>query len=218
MEGVLAAFGPEAAAAVLKGESGGAPGLLGMVKLTAGGGPVAKAFKDGLASKAMLLAALSQNNEKGPKLNVREEAYGQAQLLIVEAPEALEKLLGEWAKDIGLTVAVTDQWLIVGTTPAGVKATLDVAAGKGNSLAAGLAKDGEMVPTAKVTRWGVIAPASGADIVLSIAEKLAGKERVDQARKATNLAELLKLVKYFLWQRTDAADVVSGTADIQAID
>jgi hypothetical protein len=34
----------------------------------------------------------------------------------------------------------------------------------------------------------------------------------------TNFAELLTLVKRFLWQRTDEPEVIRGTADIQAID
>ena len=216
METLTGAFGPEASLALLKPDTGGAPGLLALVKLTASGRPVAQGFKDGLGAKAMLLAALADPNKPGPKLNVREEKYGDASLLIVELPDVLEKIVGDW--DIALTVAVTDQWLIVGTSVSGVKQTLDCAAGKGASLAASLTKDGERVPTDAVTRWGVLSPASASDIVLGFAEKLAGKEKVDQARKLTNLAELLKLIKRFTWQRTDAPGMATGKADIQAIE
>ncbi|KPK45465.1 MAG: hypothetical protein AMK72_11000 [Planctomycetes bacterium SM23_25] len=221
MESITGGFGPEAAAALVKGDAGGAPGLVGLVRLKPSGVPVAHAFKNGLAAKAMILGALGQNQEDPEKrinLNVREEAYGDASLLIIEAPQALEKVLGNWANDIGLTVAVTNDWLIVGTTPAGVKKTIDTAAGGGPSLAADLTQAGEKVPAEPATRWGVIQPASGADIVLAWAEKLAGKERVEKAKKAVNLAELMKLVKRMIWQRTDEPQVIRGTADIQAIE
>jgi hypothetical protein len=220
MDSITNAFGPEAGVAILKGDDGGAPSLLGLVKITANGKPAAQAFKDGLASKAMILSALTEKKEGAPRLNVREETTdGGVALLIVEAPGFLEKVLGDWAKDIALTVAVTDNWLMVGTSVSGVKAALANAAGNGASLAAAVAKDGEKVPTDEaVTRWGVIEPASGADIVLGWAERLAGKERVDRARKLMNLAELMKLVKRFSWQRTDSADAVRGRADVQAIE
>ena len=221
MASITDGFGPEAAAALVKGDAGGAPGLVGMVRLTSTGGPVAQAFKNGLAAKAMILGALSQNQqdpEKRVNLTVREEAYGDASLLIIEAPQVLEKVLGDWAKDIGLTVAVTNDWLILGTTPAGVKKTIDAASGNGASLAADLTQAGEEMPAEPATRWGVIRPASGADIVLAWAEKLAGKERVEKAKKAVNLAELMKLVTRMIWQRTDEPEVIRGTADIQAIE
>ncbi|HUU89855.1 MAG TPA: hypothetical protein VM238_01455 [Phycisphaerae bacterium] len=221
MASITGGFGPEAAAALVKGDAGGAPGLVGLVRLKPSGVPVAHAFKNGLAAKAMILGALSQNQqdpEKRVNLNVREEAYGDASLLIIEAPQVLEKVLGNWANDIGLTVAVTNDWLILGTTPAGVKKTIDTASGNGASLAADLTQAGEKVPVEPVTRWGVIRPASGADIVLAWAEKLAGKERVEKAKKAVNLAELMKLVKRMIWQRTDEPEVIRGTADIQAIE
>jgi hypothetical protein len=218
MEGIVSAFGPEAAGALLKGEDGSAPGLVGMARITETGKPVAHAFKDGLAAKAMIMGALGQKREKPIVVNVREEEYGNASLLIVEAPEVLTKALGDWAKDVALTVAVTDDWLIVGTTPAGVKRTIDTAAGKGKSLADAMKAVGERVPTEPVTRWGVVRPAEGADIVLAWAEKLLGRERVDEAKRLTNLAELMDLVKRFLWQRTDEADVIRGTADLQVVE
>lgn len=218
MEAITAAFGPEAAGAILKGEGGGAPGLVGMVHLTAGGQPVAQAFKNGLAAKAMILGALGQNREDAPRISVREETHANVSLVVIEAPQILEKVLGDWAKDIGLTVAVTNDWLIVGTTPAGVKQAISAAAGSGASLATALKEAGEKVPTEATTRWGVVQPASGADIILAWAEKLAGKQSVEQIKKVTNLAELMKLVKRVLWQRTDEADIVRGSADIQAID
>jgi hypothetical protein len=219
LENVLAAFGPEASAAVLKGDNGAAPGVLIAVKLTAGGGPAATAFKDGLAAKAMILSALSQNKDKGPQISIREEVYGAAQLLVIEATgDGLQKILGEWAKDIGLTVAVNDAWLIVGTTPASVKATLDTIAGDGKSLAASLTAAGEKVPAEPVTNWGVVQPVGASEIILKAAEMLAGKARVEEARKAANLAELLTLVKRIVWQRTDEPTVIRGQTDIQAID
>jgi len=215
MEQITAGFGPEGALALLKGDGDAAPSILGMAKL-ADGGTAAMSFKNGLAAKAMLLAALSDQNPDTPKLNVREEVYGNAQLLIVEAPGALEKIAGDWAKDIALTVAVTDEWLIVGTAPAGVKAAIDTAAGNAPSLADDQA---DVLPKGKMaTRWGVVQPARGADIVLALVEKLAGKATVDQARKATNLAEVMKLVKRFVWTRVDEPNVIRGEADIQATD
>jgi hypothetical protein len=183
-------------------------------------GTAAKSFKDGLAAKAMLLSALGDQNPDTPKLNVREEFYGNAnaQLLIIEAPGVLEKIAGDWAKDIALTVAVTDKWLIVGTAPASVKAAIDTAADGKGSLAASLTAAGEKVPTTPATRWGVVQPARGADILLSMIEKFAGKATVDQVRKATNLAEVMKLVKRFVWTRVDEPNVIRGEADIQATD
>jgi hypothetical protein len=217
MDQVINAFGPEAALALLKGNDGGAPGLLGLVRLTATGRPVAQAFKDGLAAKAMILASLGDPKKEGqPKLNVREEGYNNASILVIEAPGVLEKFLGDWAKDVALTVAVTDQWLVVGTSVSGIKQTLNTAGGNGTNLATAMEQQGETVPAGPVTRWGVICPSSGADIVLAFAEKLAGRERVEQAKKLINLAELLKLVKRFSWERTDGQDLVRGRADIQA--
>jgi len=218
MEGIVGAFGPEAAGAILKGEDGGAPGLLGMARLTSTGRPVAHAFKDGLAAKAMIFGALGQKGEKPIVVNVREETYNNAPMLIVEAPEALTRMLGDWAKDVALTVAVTDSWLIIGTTPSGVKRTIDTAAGNGANLAGAMKAVGERVPTEPVTRWGVLRPAEGADIVLAWAEKLLGRERVEQAKRLTNVAELMDLVKRFLWQRIDEPEVIRGTADLQAVE
>jgi hypothetical protein len=218
MDGIVAGFGPEAAGAIVKGEDGGAPGLVGMTRITASGRPVAHAFKDGLAAKAMILGALGQKGEKPVIINVREEEYGNASMLIIEAPDALTKILGDWAKDVALTVAVGEEWLIVGTTPAGVKRTIDTAAGKGKSLADAMKAAGERVPEEPVTRWGVVRPAEGAEIVLSWAEKLLGRERVEEAKRLTNLAELMDLVKRFLWQRTDEPEMIHGTADLQAVE
>jgi len=216
MEQIVGAFGPEAAMALLKDDAGGPPAILSMTRI-ADNGAAAHSFKDGLAAKAMLLSALSEQNANAPKLNVREEAYNGANLLIIEAPGVLEKMAGDWAKDIALTVAVTDKWLIVGTTPAGVRATIDAASG-GPSLAASLAADAkDAIPTKAATRWGIVQPASGADIVLSIVEKFAGKATVDQVKKLTNLAEVMKLVKRFVWTRVDEPTVIRGQADVQAI-
>ncbi|MCX5673807.1 MAG: hypothetical protein NTX87_02260 [Planctomycetota bacterium] len=221
MPEITSAFGPEASLAVLKGEADGAPGLVGLLRISPTGMAVARAFKDGLAAKAMILAALRDPNQQdGPRINVREETVGSTPMLVVEAPGLLDKVLGDWAKDIALTVAVTDQWLIIGTSASGVRASIRTATGAeaGATLAASLAAEGEMIPTGPVTHWGVIRPAGSADIVLGFAEKLAGKERLDQARKLTNLAELLKLVKRLSWQRTDEAEVICGKADIQAME
>jgi len=218
IEGIINAFGPEAAGALVKGENGGAPGLVGLARLTETGRPVAHAFKDGLAAKAMILGALGKKGEKPVTLNVREEEYAGASMVIIEAPEALQKILGDWADDIGLTVAVADDWLIVGTSPASVKRTIDTAAGKAASLADAMTEAGERMPAEPVTRWGVVRPAEGADIVLSWAEKLIGRERLQQAKRLTNLAELMDLVKRVLWQRTDEPEVIRGTADIQAVE
>ncbi len=218
LEGILDAIGPEAAAALLKGENGGPPSLVAMVRLTGTGRPVAHAFKDSLAAKAMMLGALSKKGDEPVSVNVREATYGGASMVIIEAPDALRKMLGDWADDIGLTVAVTDDWLIVGTSPAGVKRTIDTAAGNGASLADAMTAAGEQVPTEPVTRWGVLRPAEGADIALGWAEKLLGRQRVEQAKHLTNLAELLDLVQRALWQRIDEAEVIRGTADIQAVE
>jgi len=221
MPEITAAFGPEASLAVLKGEANGAPSLVGLVRISPTGKAVAQAFKDGLAAKAMILAALRDpNKQEGPRINVREETVGSTPMLVVEAPGLLDKVLGDWAKDIALTVAVTDRWLIVGTSASGVRASIRTATGAqdGATLAAALAAEGEKIPTGPVTHWGVIRPAGSADIVLGFAEKLAGKERLEQARKLTNLAELLKLVRRFSWQRTDEAEVICGKADIQAVE
>jgi hypothetical protein len=219
---IVGAFGPEAAMALLKGDGGGPPAILSMTRI-ADNGAAANSFKNGLAAKAMLLSALSEQNTNTPKLNVREEAHKgvngiPVNLLIIEAPGVLEKIAGDWAKDIALTVAVTDKWLIVGTTPAGVKATIDTAADGKGSLAASLTAAGEKIPTTPATRWGIVQPASGADIVLSIVEKFAGKATVDQVKKLTNLAEVMKLVKRFVWTRVDEPTVIRGQADVQAIE
>jgi hypothetical protein len=222
MSDITGAFGPEASLAILKGEPGGAPGLVGLVKISPAGKAVAQAFRDGLAAKAMILAALRDpNKQDGPRINVREEEVAGGSMLVVEVPGVLEKFLGDWAKDVALAVSVTDNWVIVGTTVSGVRASIRTAAGgaeAGATLAAAMAAEGAEVPTDPVTHWGTLRPASGADIVLEFAEKLAGKERVEQARKLVNLAELLKLVKRFTWQRTDEADVSRGMADLQAVE
>jgi len=218
MDGIVSAFGPEAAGALVKGEDGSAPGLVGMVRLTASGRPVAHAFKDGLAAKAMMFGALGQKREKPIIVNVREETYHNASMLIIEAPEVLQKFLGDWARDVALTVAIADDWMIVGTTPAGVKRTIDTAAGNGRSLADAMKDAGERVPDEPVTRWGVVRPAEGSDIVLAWAEKLLGRQRIEQAERLTNLAEVMDLVKRFVWQRTDEPEVIRGTADVQVVD
>jgi len=218
MESIVGAFGPEAAAAILKGEDGDAPGLLAMARLTTSGKPVAHAFKDGLAAKAMILGALGQKDKKPVIVNVREETYGNASLVIIEAPDALRRMLGDWADDIGLTIAVADKWIIAGTTPSGVKRAIDTAADGGATLAKAMTDAGEKVPSEPVTQWGVVRPAAGADIVLAWAEKLLGRERVEQAEKMTNLAELMHLMKRVLWQSTDEPEVIRGTADVQAVE
>jgi len=221
MDSITGAFGPEAAVSLVKGDSAGAPGLVGLVRIASGGRPVAQSFRDGLAAKAMLLAALANNKDQPgdrPRINVREEAYGATPILVVEAPAILQPILGDWAKDVALTVAVTDNWLVAGTSLSGIKATLDAARGNGASLAAAMKQAGDPAPAEPVTRWGVIQPASGADICLALAERLAGKQRVDQAKKMLNLAELLKLVKRLTWQRTDEPTVVRGRADLQAVE
>ena len=220
MPEITSAFGPEASLAVLKGEADSAPGLVGLIRISPTGQAVARAFKDGLAAKAMILAALRDPNQQdGPRLNVREETVGSTPMLVVEAPGLLDKVLGNWAKDVALTVAVTDRWLIIGTSASGVRASIRTASRLGDrTLAASLAAEGEKTPTGPVTRWGVIRPAGSADVVLGFAEKLTGKERLERARKLTNLAELLKLVKRLSWQRTDEAEVICGKADIQAVE
>ena len=221
MDEITGAFGPEAALSLQKAEAGGAPGIVGLVRLTATGKAVAQALKDGLAAKAMILAALRDPEKTdGPRLNVREETVDATPMLIIEAPGLIEKLLGDWAKDIALTVAVTDNWLVVGTSVSSVKASVRTATGaeKQATLAASLAAKGEKVPTGPVTRWGTVRPADGSDIVLGLAEKLAGKERVEQAKKLTNLAELLALIERITWQSTEKPDLVSGKADLQAIE
>jgi len=221
MDEILGAFGPEAALALQRAEADGAPGIVGLVKLTSTGKAVAQCFKDGLAAKAMILAALRDPEKTdGPRLNVREDTVDATPILIVEAPGVLEKFLGDWAKDVALTVAVTDNWLVVGTSVSGVKASVRTATGAGQqaTLAASLAAEGEKAPAEPVTRWGTIRPALGSDIVLGVAEKLAGKDRIDQAKKLTNLAELLNLVERVTWQCTDKQDIVTGKADLQAVE
>jgi hypothetical protein len=218
MAEITGAFGPEAALSLQKAEAGGAPGIVGLVKLTATGKAVAQCFKDGLAAKAMILAAMSDPEKTdGPRLNVREETVGSTPLLIIEAPGVIEKILGDWAKDIALTVAVTDNWLVVGTSVSSVRASVLTATGADTQ--ATLAKaQGANVPAGPVTRWGTVCPAAGSDIVLGLAEKFAGKDRVEEAKKLTNLAELLNLIERITWERTDKPDVVTGKADLQAIE
>jgi hypothetical protein len=221
MDQIIGAFGPEAALSLQKGDAGGAPGIVGLVRLTATGKAVAQALKDGLAAKAMILAALRDPEKTdGPRLNVREETVGSTPLLIVEAPGLIEKVLGDWAKDVALTIAVTDNWLVVGTSVSGVRASVQTATGDGTqaTLATALKAQGEDVPAGPVTRWGTVRPAEGSDIVLGLAEQVAGKDRVEQAKKLTNLAELLKLIDRITWERTDKPDLVTGRADLQAID
>ena len=218
MAEITGAFGPEAALSLQKAEAGGAPGIVGLVKLTATGKAVAQCFKDGLAAKAMILAAMGDPEKTdGPRLNVREETVGSTPILIIEAPGIIEKILGDWAKDIALTVAVTDNWLVVGTSVSGVRASVLTATGADTQ--ATLAKaQGANVPAEPVTRWGTVCPAAGSDIVLGLAEKFAGKDRVEEAKKLTNLAELLNLIERITWERTDKPDVVTGKADLQAIE
>ena len=218
MAEITGAFGPEAALSLQKAEAGGAPGIVGLVKLTATGKAVAQCFKDGLAAKAMILAAMGDPEKTdGPRLNVREETVGSTPILIIEAPGVIEKVLGDWAKDIALTVAVTDNWLVVGTSVSGVRASVLTATGADTQ--ATLAKaQGANVPAGPVTRWGTVCPAAGSDIVLGLAEKFAGKDRVEEAKKLTNLAELLNLIERITWERTDKPDVVTGKADLQAIE
>ena len=218
MAEITGAFGPEAALSLQKAEAGGAPGIVGLVKLTATGKAVAQCFKDGLAAKAMILAAMGDPEKTdGPRLNVREETVGSTPILIIEAPGIIEKILGDWAKDIALTVAVTDNWLVVGTSVSGVRASVLTATGADTQ--ATLAKaQGANVPAGPVTRWGTVCPAAGSDIVLGLAEKFAGKDRVEEAKKLTNLAELLNLIERITWERTDKPDVVTGKADLQAIE
>ena len=218
METITSGLGPEAAIAITKSESGKAPALLGLVRLTASGRAVAQAFKDGLAAKAMILAAFTEVREGAPKIDVQEETYGGASILIIKAPGFLGKMLGDAADNIAISVAVTDTWLVAGTTTAGVKKSLDAMAGGGESLAAEMQEAGDPVPSEPVTRWGVLRPAQGADVLLDWAERLAGRERIEQAKKMINLAEVMRLVDWFTWQRTDEPTVIRGKADVQAIE
>jgi len=218
METITSGFGPEAAIAITKNESGKAPALLGLVRLTASGRAVAQAFKDGLAAKAMILAAFTEEREGTPKIDVQEETYGGASILVIKAPGFLEKVLGDAADNIAVSVAVTDTWLVAGTTTASVKKSLDAMSGGGESLAAEMQKAGDPVPSEPVTRWGVLRPAQGADVLLDWAERLAGRERIEQAKKMINLAEVMRLVERFTWQRTDEPTVIRGKADVQAIE
>jgi len=214
---ILGAFGPEAALSLQKAEAGGAPGIVGLVKLTGTGKAVAQCLKDGLAAKAMILAAMRDPEKTdGPRLNVREETVGSTPLLIVEAPGLIEKVLGDWAKDIALTIAVTNNWLVVGTSVSGVKASVQTATGDGSATLAASLK-AEDVPAGAVTRWGTVRPAEGSEIVLGLAEQFAGKDRVEQAKKLTNLAELLNLIERITWQSTENPELVTGSADLQAV-
>jgi hypothetical protein len=218
---ITGAFGPEAALSLQKADAGGAPGIVGLVRLTATGKAVAQCFRDGLAAKAMILAAMRDPEKTdGPRLNVREDTVDSTTLLIVEAPGLIEKVLGDWAKDIALTVAVTDNWLVIGTSVSAAKASVRTATGaeKQATLAAAMEAQGEKVPTGPVTRWGTVRPADGSDVVLGLAEKVAGRDRIDEAKKLTNLAELMTLIERFTWQRTDQPDMVTGKADLQAVE
>jgi len=105
---------------------------------------------------------------------------------------------------------VTDTWLVAGTTTASVKKSLDAMSGGGESLAAEMQEAGDPVPSEPVTRWGVLRPAQGADVLLDWAERLAGRERIEQAKKMINLAEVMRLVERFTWQRTDEPTVIRG--------
>jgi len=216
MDSITAGLGPEAAVALVKGPPHGAPGLLALVRLTESGRPVAQAFKDGLAAKAMVLAAFAEQREGAPKIEVREETYGPTAILAVRAPVLLEKWLGEAAQDVALTVAVTDRWLVAGTTTACVKEALDAMAGSGANLATVMREAGDAAPQTPVTRWGVARPAEGSDILLDWAERLAGRARLDQAEKTVDLAEVLRLVDRLTWERADEPALIRGRADLEA--
>jgi len=217
MDQIAAGFGPEACAALVKGEGdNAAPGAIIAIRLAENGKAIADGFRQGLAAKAMLIAAMTANNPDAPQITVKEEAYDQAQLLVVEAPKLIDKFLGDWAKDAAVTVAVTKDWLIIGTTPSGVKRTLDTMAGKVKSLGDVLTDAGQAVPTKPATRWGVILPQGVSDILMGWAEKLAGTQGAEKLKKMTNLAEVIKLLKYVGFVRTDTEAAIHGQADIQA--
>jgi hypothetical protein len=202
----------------VKGDgTGSAPGAIVAIRLAENGKAMADTFKTGLAAKAMLIGSLTANNPDAPQVTVTEEAYGDAQLLVIEAPKFMDKFLGDWAKGAAITVAVTNDWLIVGTTPSGVKRTLDTIAGKAKSLGAVLTEAGETVPTKPATRWGVILPQGASDILVGWAEKLAGKQGAEKIKKMTDLAEAMKLLKYVGFLRTDTETAIHGQADVQAI-
>jgi len=217
MDAITSGLGPEAAIAITKSESDKTPALLGLVRLTESGRTVAQAFKDGLAAKAMLLAAFTEEREGAPKIDVQEEAYGGVSILVIKAPGFLKKVLGDAADNIAISVAVTDTWLVAGTSTASVKKSLDAMAGGGESLASTMQKAGDPAPAEPVTRWGVLRPADGVDVILDWAERLAGRERIEQAKKMINLAEVMRLIERFSWQRTDEPTVIRGRADVQAI-
>ncbi len=212
VEEVAAAFGPEAGLALLRNPEEGPPTLVGMVALREGGRPVADAFRSSLRRKAMGLALLTEGHPDAPKLDVYEEAVGQARMLVVEGSGVLlKKALGDWADEVALTVAVTDEWLIVGTAPSGVRAILERAEGLVVASALGPA------PVDAVTRWGYVAPSEGSDTVLKLASRMAGRDQLEKADRMLNLAELMTLVQGLTWARTDGAGVVRGRAEVQAI-
>jgi hypothetical protein len=219
MEAITAAFGPEAAAAVIPADApGAAPGMVALLRITPAGAPVAKSLRDGLEAKAMLLASMAARSKEksAPRISVRTETYGPAEMVIVEAPEALQKLLGNWATGSGLVVAVTDEWLIGGTSEAAVKAVVDTIAGKRPNLAAALQKAGASLPTGQVTRWGMLEPSRGANLLLDMATQFADRAQVDRLTKAANLAEIMRLVRRVTWQRIDGPTATRGSLDILA--
>ena len=226
LEAILGAFGPEAAMALVPPEGGAAkegaaagapPALVAMVRIRQGGDGAALAFKKGLEAKALLLAALADDTQ--PRLDVRNESYGDVSLLIIEAPEALtNNVLGDLGRGSALTVAIHEGWLIAGTAPGAVKAVLAAASGRGaGGLAAALADSGAAPPAGPVTRWGAVRPVGGADLILRVAEQLAGREKLEEADRLVNLAELMDLVKQGAWQRTDGPGAIRGSADLQVI-
>ncbi len=212
MDTITRAFGPEAALGLVDGQP---PAMVAMVRIADGGEPVARAFKDGLAAKARLIAAFTEKREDLPRINVIEEAVGNASLLIVEGSGAiLAKPLGRWADGTDLTVALADGWLIVGTAPAAVRQILDGRGGFG----AVMAEAGDAPPAEPATAWGAVRPAGGTELVLEWAEKLAGAEKLDQATRLVGLSELMGLVDHFTWQRTDTPNIIRGRADVKTIE
>lgn len=212
VESVAAAFGPEAALALLRNPEEGPPTLVGMVAIRDGGRPVADAFRSGLRQKAMGLALLTEGHEDAPKIDVYEEVVGEGRMLVVEGSGVLlRKAAGDWADEMALTVGVTDEWLIVGTAPAAVRTILERAAAP--VLVEGIGG----APLEPVTRWGYLAPSEGSDTVLKLATRMAGREQIEKADKMINLAEIMTLVQRMSWVRMDAPGMVRGRAEIQAI-